>query len=267
MFTCSSRILLIPVSAAALLAASDQPWKDTKAAAWSDDDAKLVLTESPWAKQVTPIVNPESSGYNPGMGRPGGRRGGMGGGYPGGGYPGGGYPGGGYPGGGGGYPSGRNGGNYPSDDPNNPNGNNRRTTDDSLNNPKPVTLRWESAEPVQAAILKTKDSNAPVMHDNEYAIVISGLPNRVSSKGSSALDEKKLKGDAALKRDSNKKIKPIAVKVMRLEEGTTVIYYFSRKDEISLKDRMIEFDAKIGRYEIDRPFVLSEMVYDGKLSL
>ena len=54
---------------------------------------------------------------------------------------------------------------------------------------------------------------------------------------------------------------------MRLEEGTTVIYYFSRKDEITLKDHMIEFDAKIGRYEIDRPFVLTEMMFDGHLSL
>jgi hypothetical protein len=190
-----------------------------------------------------------------------------GGGYPGGG---GGYPGGGYPGGGGGYPGGGGGGgrNYPPDqDPNNPNPNGQTKRTDDADSQKQVTLRWESAEPVQAAILKMKDSNAPSMHENEYAIVISGLPNRVSSKGSAALDEKKLKGDAVLKKDSNKKLKPTSVKVMRLEEGTTIIYYFSRKDEISLKDRMIEFDAKIGKYEIDRPFILAEMVYDGKLSL
>jgi hypothetical protein len=266
-------MLLIPISAMALLA--DEPWKDRKATEWSDDDAKLILSESPWAKQVTPIVNPESSGIQSPMGRNGGgRRGGMGGGgYPGGG---GGYPGGGggYPGGGGGYPGGGGGGGrsrYPDDqDPNGQGGQGgqtrRPTTDDSTNSPKQVTLRWESAEPIQQAILKAKDANAPVMHEKEYAIVISGLPNRVG-RSSSALDEKTLKNNAALKRDSNKKIKPIAVKVMRLEEGTTVVYYFSRKDEITLKDRMIEFDAKIGRFEIDRPFVLSEMMFDGHLSL
>jgi hypothetical protein len=258
---------------AALIAASDQPWKDTKAAEWTDDDAKLILNESPWSKQVTPIVNPESNGMQNPMGRNGGmgRRGGMGGGYPGGGYPGGGYPGGGggYPGGG--YPGGGSGGGrsrYPDDqDPNGQGGGQtRRRTDDDTNSPKPVTLRWESAEPVQQAILKAKDSNAPVMHEKEYAIVVSGLPNRVG-RNSNALDEKTLKGNASLKKDSNKKLKPIAVKVMRLEDGTKIIYYFSRKDEITLKDRMIEFDAKIGRYEIDRPFVLTEMVFDGKLSL
>ena len=266
-----SRIFLIPVSATALLAASDQPWKDVKAAEWSDEDTKLILNESPWSKQVTPIVNPESNGQNRGMpgrggggypgGGGGGRRGGIG------------FPGGGYPGGGGGYPGGGQGGGrsrYPDDqqDPNNPNGgqSRRRTDDESTNSPKPVTLRWESAEPVQQAILKAKDSNAPVMHEKEYAIVISGLPNRVG-RNSNALDEKTLKNNAALKKDSNKKIKPIAVKVMRLEDGTKIIYYFSRKDEITLKDRMIEFDAKIGRFEIDRPFVLSEMMFDGKLSL
>lgn len=270
-----SRILLIPTAAASLLAASDQPWKDTKAAQWSDEDTKVILNESPWSKQVTPIVNPESNGLSRGMGQgrggyPGGggggqRRGGIG--FPGGG----GYPG----GGGGGYPGGGGGGQgrqrYPDDqqqDPNNPNGGQgrRRDDDSSTESPKPVILRWESAEPVQQAILKSKDSNAPVMHEKEYAIVISGLPNRISRTGN-ALDEKKLKADASLKKDSNKKIKPIAVKVMRLEDGTKIVYYFSRKDEITLKDRMIEFDAKIGRFEIARPFVLTEMVFDGHLSL
>ena len=94
--------LLIPVSAAALFAASDQPWKDVKAAEWSADDTKMILNESPWAKQVTPIVNPESNRIQNPLGR---------GGYPGGGG-GGGRRGGGYPGGGGGYPGG-GGGGYP----------------------------------------------------------------------------------------------------------------------------------------------------------
>ncbi len=266
--------LLIPVSAAALMAASDQPWKDVKAAEWSDEDTKMILNESPWSKQVTPIVNPESNRIQSPLGRGGypgggggGRRGG-GGGYPGGGG-GGGYPGGGgggYPGGGGGNGGGRS--RYPDDqDPNGQGGQSRRRTDDdSAENTKPVILRWESAEPVQQAILKAKDTNAPVMHDKDYAIVISGLPNRMG-RGANVLDEKTLKNNATLKKDSNKKIKPIAVKVMRLEDGTKIVYYFSRKDEITLKDRMIEFDAKIGRFEIDRPFVLTEMIFDGKLSL
>lgn len=271
-----SRMFLIPVSAVALLAAdSDTPWKDRKATDWSDADTKVILNESPWSKQVTPIVNPETTGYRgmgPGQSR-GGYPGGGGGGRRGGGYPGGG---GGYPGGGGGYPGGGGGGRsrYPDDqDPNNPNGgsggqNRRRNDDDestSSNQPKQVTLRWESAEPVQQAILKAKDSNAPVMHEREYAITIAGLPNRVGRAG--ALDEKKLKADATLKKDNNKKIKPVSVKVMRLEDGTKIVYYFSRKDEITLKDRMIEFDAKIGRFEIARPFILTEMTFDGHLAL
>lgn len=259
--------LLIPVSAAALLAASDQPWKDVKAAEWSEDDTKMILNESPWSKQVTPIVNPESNRIQNPLGR-GGYPGGGGGGRRGGGYPGGG---GGYPGGGGGYPGGGGGGggrsrNPDDQDPNGGGQNRRRTDDDSTENTKPVILRWESAEPVQQAILKAKDSNAPVMHEKEYAIVISGLPNRLG-RGANVLDEKTLKNNATLKKDSNKKIKPIAVKVMRLEDGTKIVYYFSRKDEITLKDRMIEFDAKIGRFEIARPFVLTEMIFDGKLSI
>ena len=159
-----SRLFLIPVSALALLAAAgDEPWKDRKAAQWTDEDARTILNESPWSKQVTPIVNPESNGLNRGLGQgrggyPGGggqqRRGGIG--FPGGGGVG--FPGGGYPGGGGGG-GGRN--RYPDDqDPNSGSGGGgqdrrpRRDEDSTANSPKPVILRWESAEPVQQAILK-----------------------------------------------------------------------------------------------------------------
>jgi hypothetical protein len=274
----SKHLLLFTASSAMLLAASpsDQPWKDAKAAEWSDEDAKLILTESPWAKKVTPILNSDS--VQQPMNRGGGRgRGGMGGGGGGGmGYPrfpggGGGYPGG---GGGGGYPGGGGGGGYPGG---NGGGQQRRNpNDDSTNSdddrrqrdePKEVTLRWESAEPIQQALLKSKDSNAPVMNSKEYALVVSGLPRRMGRGSTNAFDEKALKGKAFLKRDSNKKIKATNVKVIHLEDSVMVVYFFSRKDEITNKDRLIEFDAKIGRYEIDRPFVLSEMMFDGHLSL
>jgi hypothetical protein len=279
--TLSKNLLLLTASSALLLAAppsSDQPWKDTKAAEWTEEDTKLILSESPWAKKVTPILNQDMSS-RPSMGRGGMGGGGMGyprrGGYPGGGYPGGGYPGGGYPGGGGGYPGGGGGypgggrgGNYP---PNDRNPNDQSDDDDRRrrNEPKEVTLRWESAEPIQQALLKSKASDAPVMNSKEYAIVVSGLPRRMGRSGSNSnvFDEKALKGKAFLKKDSNKKIKASNVKVIRLEDSVTVVFFFPRKEEITLKDRLIEFDAKIGMYEIDRPFVLSEMMFDGRLSL
>src|ERR1700732_1678741 len=84
---------------AVALLASDF-WKTKDYTQWSSDEVAKVLTDSPWAKEIT-----VTSGQQGQQRRGGGRRGGMGGG---GGYPGGG---GGYPGGGGGYPGG--GGGYP----------------------------------------------------------------------------------------------------------------------------------------------------------
>ena len=275
----SKQILLASASAALMLAASDQPWKDVKAVEWSDEDTKVILSESPWAKKVTPIINNDMGlsrsriGMgNGGSGYPGQRRNG-GGGYPGGGggYPGGGG-GGGYPGGGGG--GGRNGGGgggqqrNPNDESTSEDQDRRQNRDE----PKELMLRWESAEPVQAALLKSKSADAPVMNSKEYAIVLSGLPRRLGrtnggSNSANVWDEKTLKAKAFLKKDSNKKIKATNVKVIKLEDSVMVVFYFSRKDEITLKDRLIEFDAKIGKYEIDRPFVLTEMMFDGKLAL
>src|SRR5271168_2488000 len=110
------------VCAAILMAA--EPWKSKESAQWTDDDINKVLTDSPWAKEKT--VSPQRQ--QPSGGRGMGRRGGMGGG----GYPGGGG-GGGYPGGGGGYPSGA-----------------------SMN----LTIRWDSALPVQQALKRQGVSSA-----------------------------------------------------------------------------------------------------------
>jgi len=92
----------------AALAADDAPWRSKQIAAWSEDDARQVLTESPWVKTFTPTLKAGQDGgqRSNGIGRPGGIGvGGVGIGIPGMGrrglgYPGG-YPNGGYPNGGG----------------------------------------------------------------------------------------------------------------------------------------------------------------------
>src|SRR5450755_4184595 len=64
--------LLLPLSAAVLFA-GDEPWKDKKVAEWTADDAKAVMTDSPWAKTVTPTMT-----ESPNFGRGGGGGGGGG---------------------------------------------------------------------------------------------------------------------------------------------------------------------------------------------
>src|SRR5262245_8777009 len=95
-----SRVPLLGISAA-LFASGGQPWKDKPVTDWTEEDAKQVLTDSPWAKTVYPTIDNSSNDQRQrrGMGRGGGgigiggigiglpggmgRRGGMG--YPGGG--------------------------------------------------------------------------------------------------------------------------------------------------------------------------------------
>src|SRR5580704_12792518 len=111
--------------AIALLAADF--WKTKDSSQWSSEEVNKLLSDSPWAKDIN--IAPQQSGQRRGNGT--GRRGG---GF---GFPGGiGYPGGG--GGGGGYPGGDDSGNYPG----------------GRNEPMNITVRWESALPVQQALTR-----------------------------------------------------------------------------------------------------------------
>ncbi len=80
-------------------------WNKKAPSEWTSEEIDHLVTNSPWAKQVTTEYEPgeRAGGYPDDTGYPGGGSPGGGGGYPGGGT-GGGYPGGGYPGGGMGSP-------------------------------------------------------------------------------------------------------------------------------------------------------------------
>ncbi len=273
-------LLALPL---ALIAASDQPWKDKEMTQWNVDDAKLLMTDSPWAKQVTPLMNSGSESQRGSRG--GGRRGNIGMGIPGiggVGMPGGGSRrGGGYPGGGGGYPGGGGGnpqdsGRYPQDDTRYPqDGNDRYPQDGSgrrggdqgndSREPPTLTVRWESALPIQQAVLKSKDANAPSIDETHYAIAVFGLPARLARNPQ--MTESKLKGQAELKRNGKRLSKPSDVRVISRDDGMIVVYLFPRNKEIRKTDHDIEFTAHIGRFELKPLFDATEMVFKGKLEL
>ncbi len=69
------KITLAAVASALALCAADA-WKNTDFTQWSQDDAKKVLTKSPWAKEVSVIMG--APGGQQSGGRGGGRRGGGG---------------------------------------------------------------------------------------------------------------------------------------------------------------------------------------------
>jgi len=227
--------------------AAGESWKDKQIAEWSQDDAKQVLSDSPWVKTATPTISrsasdgPRRSGRGGGfgvggvrIGLPGvggmGRRGGIGG-----------------PGtGGGGSPRGAQTGG----------------TNDDSHLPSTVTLRWESALPVRGAELKTHDPNAPIVDEDAYAIAVYGLPNRMTLS-----DPEQLKKQATLKRDGKKDMKPSRVELLQKDDGPVIVYLFPRTQEITKDDRKILFDAEIGRLKLGQSFYLDDMVYQGKREL
>ena len=230
-----------------LAVAADESWKDKQIAEWSQDDAKQVLSDSPWVKTATPTISrsasdgPRRSGRGGGfgvggvrIGLPGvggmGRRGGIGG-----------------PGtGAGGYPRG---------------GQTGGANDDSRV-PATLTLRWESALPVRGAELKTHDPNAPIVDEDAYAIAVYGLPNRMTLS-----DPEQLKKQATLKRDGKKDMKPSRVELLQKDDGPVIVYLFPRTQEITKDDWKILFDAEIGRLKLGQSFYLDDMVYQGKREL
>jgi hypothetical protein len=236
---------VLPVFIGLAGAAEDAAWKTKQIQEWSEDDAKDVLADSPWAKSFTPTMKQTQDG-----GGQGGRRsmGGIGIGLPGiGGIGrrGGGYPGG---GGGGGYPGG---------------GQSRRNEN---NEPPKVTLRWESAMPVRTAELKIHDNDAPTLDDKHYAIAVYGIPDRMLVGETKKLQDQ-LKGKAAIKRDGKKDFKPSSVEVIQRPDGPVIVYMFPMTNEITKGDRRLEFDAEIGRLELTQSFFTEDMVWQGKLEL
>ena len=86
-------LALLLVAATVAYAQENEVWRARPIAEWSEDDAKQVLTQSPWVKSFTPdIVAAQPGGSAPRMGRGGVNMGGVGLGIPGMGRRGMGYP-------------------------------------------------------------------------------------------------------------------------------------------------------------------------------
>ncbi|HEY4361959.1 MAG TPA: hypothetical protein VGN17_13360 [Bryobacteraceae bacterium] len=234
----------VAVGLAGVVWAAEEPWKDKDPAQWSEEDAKVIITDSPWAKSVLPEI--ARSGNNGGRG--GGRGGGGGIGIGGIGI---GLPGVGGMGrrGGGGYPQ-QQGGSRPDQDAPTPT----------------LTVRWESAAPVQQAELKAHTTGSPEIDEGHYAIAVYGLPGQMANGDSKSMAAE-LKKQASIKREGKKDLKPTSVEVLRGEDGPVILYLFARSAEITKGDRRVEFDAQIERLKFEQAFYTEDMVMRGRLEL
>jgi hypothetical protein len=122
-----------------------------------------------------------------------------------------------------------------------------------------VTVRWESALPVRAAEAKIGEGAAPAWTGDYYAIAVHDLrpPFRWNLAN-------QLKGVSYLKLDNKKDLKPSRVMVLPKAKGlATFVYLFPRSVEITKKDRTIAFVAQIGRLFVSVNFFPADMRLDG----
>jgi len=208
---------------------ADEAWKTKRVSDWTDAETKQVLTDSPWAAMVTPTIKKESP-RQPGVH-------GIGIGAPG---------------------MGRR--RMEQQPPPN-------TTETTGNeSPQPLNVRWESALPIREAELKARETAAPDVDEDHYAIAVYGLPTRLAKPDAQSLGDH-LKGQASIKREGQKEIKPTAVQVIQRDDGLVIVFLFPRTKEITVKDARAEFDAQVGPYQITQSFHIDEMIYQGKTEL
>ena len=293
------RVAAVGVTCALALSAADF-WKTKDSSRWSNEEIDKILNDSPWAKAKK--IEPQQDLRRRGMGRRGGIGfpGGYPGGYPGGGYPGGtpypggnpypgggyppgvGYPGGGqYPGGGGGDPNG--GGNYP-----NGRGNGG---DPSQAEPMNLTIRWDSAAPVEAALMRRgggeTDELKAVAAPSEKYYVITVLGLRLPQQRNRYNDADDSDNDNGRRRnnDGNDALRSRLLDAAQLApKGQSSIYaqdvqiagpggidgvrfLFPRTNPISAGAKEVDFILNVARMKVEEKFKLSDMQYQGKLAL
>ncbi len=227
-----------------VLIAADPTWKSKPMSDWTEQDARQVITDSPWARTVEGVIgalqteDERREGGN--MGLPKGI----------------GYDG-------------------FSDDRPRP----QRPTSplDVVKPESPISktrplirlqLRWESALPIQVGELKSHVVAPPTSADSGegYIMAVYGIPN-ANVKGDPRTLGEPLRSQAVLKREGKKDVKPSSVEVFQREDGLVIVYVFPLSAEITRKDQIVEFQARIGRVGVAQHFIVGDMEFQGKLEL
>jgi len=222
---------------------AEPAWIGKPAAQWTEDEARAILTASPWARKITATITrrlTEDQLREAGrMGQP------------------------------------RGVGNEGVDPKNagphvsrnilsGPGGDDRSL--ESLARPIALELRWESALPIQIAEMKAHETEPPALEGEGYRLAVYGVPGAGFRGDPQQLGEP-LKKLAVLRREGKKDVRPLRVEVFQRDEDLVVVYLFPPSAEISRKDGRIQFRAQIGRIVFAEDFNLGEMEFMGKLEL
>ena len=256
-------------------------WEKKEYKQWKPKEVHKMLTKSPWAQNVSlDAMRMRRGGFENVEGGPtqdpSARRGdpeqSQGGGGGGGGFGGSGAnPPSGSVGSGGGFgpPSGGPGGGG------GPNLGGRRPAARRGPPPINVTVRWASALPVKQAIIRAryrgdfeeseKDQQLLNMKDEQYVVLLSGLPSRMARALQGNTD--RIKQMTVLHRKKKDPIAAASVEVLPRDQYVEIFMFFPREEAIALEDKDVELRTQVGPFKIKRKFKLKKMVFNDKLEL
>jgi hypothetical protein len=130
-----------------------------------------------------------------------------------------------------------------------------------------LSIRWESAMPVQAAEFRTHDTSAPELDGEDYAIAVYAVSLKLASVQLKGL-EGELKKLAVLKVEGRQEFRPTRVAAVEMGGGmANVIYFFPRSAHITAEDERVVFEGQVGRILFAQYFYPAEMKFLGKLQL
>ena len=242
------RFWLISVLVLPCIFAADR-WEKKDFTEWNDKDVRRMLTNSPWAREVT-ITLPEGFGVGVPEGGRAEEKGKFG-------------------------TSGASQGPSSRDSVGPRGGQFDPGFAGDLAATTMVTVRWVSALPVKQALMKhrfgdeaaTAEEAQRILSQAEthYVVAIGGLPPWMAQMGQAAPET--LKQNSLLRRKNKPGISAEQIDGRGDRREAELFFLFPRSDEITVDDKNVEVAVKLGRTNIKRKFKLKDMVYQGKLEL
>ena len=95
--------------------------------------------------------------------------------------------------------------------------------------------------------------------------MVSDMPANILTQTDAT--EPQLQSGSLLKLKGKFEMEPSRVEMRRGGGEGSMIFYFPRRDDLSVEDKKIEFHMKIGSTTIKREFKPSDMIADGELAL
>jgi len=139
-----------------------------------------------------------------------------------------------------------------------------------------LRIRWQSALPVKQAFVRSKygaeAATSPdakqilSTEDPVYVVVVEGLSRRTLGGGEDDALKQAMMEQTALVIKGREPIKPVDFRVVG-QGRISAVFAFPKTTPITIDDKDVEFQSKLGTLVVKQKFHLKDMTYNGKLEL